>query len=176
MIHCQKCKHENAPSALKCRQCGTNLLPGTGVGERLGILGCSIIIAGISLALVFLVFIKTDIKLMLGVILFGVLMLGFGFFWSISKMPLYERYEARAKRHVSLDPQQAIADYTSAIDLTPKVKAIDFLRERAKLYQNQGLIEAAKTDWQYILENINKRMAKSKTPVIDLIKERADIY
>jgi ribosomal protein L40E len=175
-IHCQKCKHENAPNAQKCSRCGTNLLPGAGLGERFGVLGCSIILAVTSFALAFLVFIKTDVKLLLGLILFGVLMLGFGFFWSVRKTPRYERYETRAKRHVSLDLRQAIADYGSAIDLAPEAKAFDLLRERAKLYQKLGMTIEARADWQLALDNINKRIAKSKTPVIDQKKQRAEIY
>ena len=34
----------------------------------------------------------------------------------------------------------------------------------------------ARTDWQHALENINARMAKPKAPVIDLNKQRAEIY
>ena len=78
-IHCQKCKHENAPGAMKCSQCGTNLLPGAGIGQRLGVFGCSTILAVISFAIAFFVFrIKAeiggkDLIYLAGLILFGVL-------------------------------------------------------------------------------------------------------
>lgn len=181
-IHCQKCKHENAPTALKCSQCGTNLLPGAGLGERIGVFGCSTILAVISFAVAFFVFrLKAeiggkDLIYLAGLILFGVLMFGFGTLWSLRKTPLYERYETRAKRHVSLNPWQAIADFGSAIDLAPQTQAFDYLLERAKLYQELGMTMEARTDWQHALENINARMAKPKAPVIDLNKQRAEIY
>ncbi len=53
-VHCQKCKHENAPGAKKCSQCGTDLLPGAGIGQRLGVLGGSLFLAVISFIVAFL--------------------------------------------------------------------------------------------------------------------------
>ena len=181
-IHCQKCKLENPPNAQKCSQCGANLLPGAGMGQRLGILGCSIVLAVISLALAIFVYISKleiggkELIYLAGLIIFWVLMFGFGILWSLRKTPRYERYETRAKRHVSLNPWQAIADFGSAIDLAPQANAFDFLRERAKLYQQLGLTSEARADWQHALDNINNRMAKSKAPVIDQKKQRAEIY
>ncbi len=90
------------------------------------------------------------------------------------KTPLHERYEIRAKRHASLNPQQAIADYGAAINSAPKPLAFDYLLERAKLSQEQGMTMEARTDWQYALENINARLAKPKAPV-DLKKQHAEI-
>lgn len=175
MIHCQKCKQANAPDAPKCSQCGTDLLPGTGAGVRLGGLGCFIIIAAIAFALAFFV-LKNNIILLSLLVLFGVLELGYGIYWSLRKIPPYERYETRAKRHVELDPQQAISDYGSAIGLAPEAKAFDLCCERAKFLQSQGLTEEARSDWQRALDNINNRMAKSKTPVLAQMKQRAEIY
>ena len=48
VIFCQKCKHENAPDATHCSQCGTTLLPGAGVGERIGVLIGTILLALLS--------------------------------------------------------------------------------------------------------------------------------
>ena len=180
-IHCQKCKHENAPSAKKCSQCGTNLLPGAGMGQRLVVLGGSLITAVISIAIAFLVykykpeFGVKDLLLFGGLIGFGVFVFGFGILWSLRKTPLYERYETRAKRHVSLNPRQALADYGSAIDIAPQTQAFDYLLGRAKLYQDLGMSMEARMDWQHALENVNARMAKPKAPVIDLRKQRAEI-
>jgi ribosomal protein L40E len=179
-IHCQKCKHENAPGAKKCSQCGTDLLPGAGIGQRLGVLGSSLFLAVISFFAAFLFFKYNaewggkDLIFLLGLIGFGVLLFGFGILWSLRKTPLHERYEIRAKRHVSLNPQQAIADYGAAINSAPKPLAFDYLLERAKLSEKQGMTMEARTDWQYALENINARLAKPKAPV-DLKKQRAEI-
>jgi len=179
-IHCHKCKHENAPGAKKCSQCGTDLLPGAGIRQRLGVLGSSLFLAAISFVVAFLFFkynaewgVK-DLIFLLGLIVFGVLMFGFGILWSLRKTPLHKRYEIRAKRHVSLNPQQAIADYGAAINSAPQPQAFDYLLERAKLSQKQGMTIEARTDWQYALENINARLAKPKAPV-DLKKQRAEI-
>jgi ribosomal protein L40E len=181
-IHCLKCKHENAPGAKKCNQCGTNLLPGTGIGQRFGVFGCSTILVVISFVVAFLFFRYKpgfggkDWIYLAGLIFFGVLMFGFGIIWSLSKTPLYEQYATRAKRHTSLNPLQAIADYGSAIDIAPPTQAFNYLLERADFYRGLGMLLEARTDLQHALENINGRMAKSKAPVIDLIKQRAEIY
>lgn len=180
-IHCQKCKHENAPDAMKCSQCGTNLLPGAGIGQRFGVFGCTTILAFLSLAIAYGVYAsKADIGgkgviYLIGLVLFGVFVFGFGIIWSLRKTPPYERYAARAYRHVSLNPMQAIADYGIALNGAPQTQAFNFLLERAKLYQGLGMLREARTDWQYALENIDARMAKPKAP-IELNKQRAELY
>ena len=180
-IHCQKCQHENAPDAMKCSQCGTNLLPGAGIGQRLGVFGCTTILAIVSLAIAYGVYAsKAEIGgkgviYLGGLVLFGVFVFGFGIIWSLRRTPLYERYAARANRHVSLNPVQAIADYGSALNGAPQAQAFDILLARARLYQGQGMVREAGTDWQRALENINARMAKPKAP-IELNKQRAELY
>ena len=180
-IHCQKCKHENAPDAKKCSQCGTNLLPGAGMGQRLGVFGCTTILAILSLAIAYGVYASKaniggkGVIYLGGLVLFGVFVFGFGIIWSLRKTPLYERYAARANRHVSLNPMQAVADYGSALNGAPQTQAFEILLARAKLYQGQAMAREAGTDWQHALENINARMAKPKAP-IELNKQRAELY
>jgi hypothetical protein len=171
MIHCQKCKHQNIPDAKKCDQCGANLLPGAGMRDRFVVLGLAIFVSAIA----YFVF-KNDMVLRCISILFGVLVVGFGIFWLFRKTPLYERYETRAKRHLDLDPQQAIADYGTAIDLAPELFAFDLLCARAKLCQRQGMVEDAKSDWQRALENVNHRIAAIKDTDLELHKQRAETY
>jgi len=179
-ISCQKCKHENAPDATNCSQCGTNLLPGAGVGERIGVFIGSLLLALLSFGGAFLYFRfnpEWGLKALLflgGMIVFGVLMVVFGVFSSLRKIPPHERYETRAKRHVSLNPLQAIADYGSAINSAPPTQVFDYLLERAKVFQGLGMTTEARTDWQHALDNINGRMAMPKAS-IDLIKQRAEI-
>lgn len=180
-IHCQKCKHENESSAKKCSQCGTNLLPGAGIGQRLGVFAATTILAVISFAVAFLVFkFKAeiggkDLIYLSGLILFGTIIFVWGIKHFFRKVPLYERYALRAKRHISLNPWQAIADYGSAINSAPQTQAFDYLIERAKLYESLGMTMEARTDLQHALENINARIAKPKTSV-DLNKQRAEVY
>lgn len=181
VIFCQKCKHENAPDATHCSQCGTTLLPGAGIGERIGVFIGSLIFATLGFGAAYLLF---KFKLEFGgkdwiylaaLIVFGVFVVFVGLFGSLRKIPLDERYETRAKRHVSLNAWQAIADYGSAIKTAQPTQAFDYLLERAKLYQGLGKMAEARSDWQLALENINARMAAPKVSV-DLIKKRAEIY
>ena len=90
------------------------------------------------------------------------------------KIPLHESYGTRAKRHVSLNTWQSIADYGSAIKTAQPTQAFDYMLGRAKLYQGLGKTAEARSDWQGALENINVRMAVPKASV-DLIKQRAEI-
>jgi hypothetical protein len=74
-----------------------------------------------------------------------------------------------------LNPVQAFADYGSALNGAPQAQAFDILLARARLYQGQGMVREAGTDWQRALENINNRIAKPKAPV-ELNKKRAELY
>jgi hypothetical protein len=175
MIHCQRCKQQNTPEAQKCSQCGTDLLPGYGAGERLGALIAGIVLGAICLALTFLIM-KPDIALRTLSVGAVVLMLGFGLWWLFRRTPDYERYEIRAKRHVKLDPVQAIADYGAAIEHAPETAAFDLLDTRAKLCWSHGQPDLARSDWQRALENINSRITKSKDTDLELHKKRAETY
>jgi len=99
----------------------------------------------------------------------------FGLILTFRKTALHERYEMRARRHVSSNPWQAIADLSSAINMAPQIQAFDYLLERAKLHQELGKKAEAKADWQHALENINQRIAVPKSS-IDLFKQRAEIF
>jgi tetratricopeptide (TPR) repeat protein len=116
-----------------------------------------------------------DLIYLLGMIGFGAFVFFLGLILSLRKTPLYERYEIRAKRHVSLNPWQAIADYGEAIRIAPQTQAFDYLLERAKLHQELGMTREARSDWQHALENINAMIATPKTSV-DLYKQRAEIF
>lgn len=181
-IHCPKCKQQNAPDARKCKKCGTNLLPGAGIGTRLGGFIFAAIIAILSFVIALIVYATKpdlngkDLIYLAGLVLFGIFVLGIGIYYALRKVPLYERHATRAKRHVSLNPWQAISDYGAAIRHAPPSLAFDYQLERAKVYEKVGLTIEARADWQLALENINARMAKSKAPVIDLTRQRAELY
>ena len=179
-ITCQKCNHENAPAAAKCAQCGKKLLPGVTAGERfLGFIGTTIlsvlIIGGVFLYYRYMaeggfrdvVYLPILVGLGVGIFFLGLIL-------ALRKTPLYERYETRAKRHISLSPQQAIADYSAAINGAPPAKALEYLLERGKLYQGLGMATEARADWQRALENVNSQLATPK-PSIDLYKQRAEL-
>lgn len=180
VIYCQKCKHENAPDASRCSQCGTTLLPGAGFGERIIIFIWSLIFAFLVFGAAYLFFKfkpefgGKDWIYLAGLVVIGVLIIFLGLFGSLRKIPLDERYEMRAKRHTNLNPWQAIADYGSAIKTAQPAQAFNYLLERAKIYQGLGRTAEARAHWQAALENINVRMAASKASV-DLIRQRAEI-
>jgi len=185
MIHCQKCNQQNAPEAEKCRLCGANLLPGADIKERLGQLGCFVVV-GILIPILALIILP---RLAVGnildnLILMGITVLSFvagivfillGISMAVGKTPVHEKYKRRAERHVDLDPQQAISDYGAAIELAPEAAAFDLLSARARLFHKQGMIEEEKSDWRRALEKINHRIAASKTPDPNLEKQRSDI-
>lgn len=180
ILFCQKCNHENAPEAAKCAQCGKKLLPGVTAGVRfLGFIGTTIlsvvIIGGVFLYYRYMaeggfrdvVYLPILVGLGVGIFFLGLIL-------ALRKTPLYERYETRAKQHVSLNPLQAIADYSAAINSAPPAKALEFLLERGKLYQGLGMASEARADWQRALENVNSQLAMPKAS-IDLYKQRAEL-
>lgn len=180
ILFCQKCNHENAPSASKCTQCGKKLLPGLSAGQRLAIFLSATLASVLIFGGAFLVFRYKpelggkDLLYLLGALGFGTFVFFLGLVFSLRKTPLYERYETRAKQHVSLNPLQAIADYSAAINSAPPAKALEFLLERGKLYQGLGMASEARADWQRALEKINSQLAMPKAS-IDLYKQRAEL-
>jgi ribosomal protein L40E len=185
MIHCQKCNQQNAPEAQKCSQCGVNLLPGAGIKERLGQLGCLVLVGILIPVLAFLIVPRLavgnilDSLIGMGVIALsvvaGIVFILLGVSMAVGKTPAHDRYKRRAERHIDLDPHQAIADYGAAIDLAPEAIAFDLLSARARLYQKQGKVEESKSDWRRALENIDHRIAVSKEPDPNLQKQRSEI-
>lgn len=181
-IFCQKCNHQNQPDSKKCSQCGADLLPGSGFGQRLGIFILMAILSLVIFGIGFLFFrFKSEFEgkdwiYLAGILLFGVLLFGLGVKTAFRKIPIHERYSARANRHISLNPRQAILDFSSAINSAPLIQAFDYLQERARLFQNLGMEEEAQLDWKFALKNINIRMEKLKPPYMELTKQRAEIY
>jgi ribosomal protein L40E len=185
MIHCQKCNQQNAPEAQKCSQCGANLLPGAGIKERLGQLGC-LVVAGILIPVLAILILPRlavgnilDSLILMGAIILsivaGIVFILLGISLAVGKTPVYDRYKRRAERHVELYPKQAIADYGAAIELAPKAAAFDLLSARARLFHKQGMIEEEKADWRRALDNVNHRIAVSKTSDPELEKQLAAV-
>lgn len=182
IIYCQKCNSKNNPDAKKCNQCGVDLLPGAGFTQRLGVFFLMIFLALVSFGIGFLFFrVKPEFGgkdwiYLAGFILFGLFLFGLGIKTSFRKIPVYERFSARAKRHINLNPRQAVADYEAAINSAPLAEAFNYLLERANLFQKIGLEKEALLDWQLALKNINKRMANLSPPYLELTRQRAELY
>ena len=199
MIYCHKCKAQNISNASLCSKCGTNLLPGVTIAERIGSLIAAILLgaifAGLIYAFVFYlrpslfvswfgwgigtsvaVFIIVGLALLVGALIS--LVVGIGN--AIKKTPAYERYLNRAKRHIELDPNQSIEDYSMALKLLPAKSTqirIEILNERASVFNKLDMANEAKQDWQESLCEVNKLLDSStKSNKGALLLKRADIY
>jgi len=90
--------------------------------------------------------------------------------FTISKTVIEEQYAIRARRHIKLDTQQALADFAKALELAPQTNRIRYLKERATLYGNLGMKDELLSDWDEILNSV------SENNRIQTLKERAAIY
>lgn len=158
MISCGKCQAENPPTEDVCSQCRASLLPGRSIGSRLGSVGGGIAAGIISAALVYFFSQMEEPppcclspeKLALGVIALPII----GIVDALRKTPLHERYAMRARRHVDLDAEQAMADFGQALELAPEKARAALLKERAALYEKLGLDE----------ESVRDRLAYTSAP------------
>jgi DNA-directed RNA polymerase subunit M/transcription elongation factor TFIIS len=152
-IICPKCKSENTPGTERCRDCDAKLLPVESVSQRLTYLITGIICAGVLGLLFYQFYIRNpgsapDIVLCnpgalgLGAILAVIL----GFTQTVRKTPAYLKYENRAKRHVALNPSQALSDFNQAMELAPEKAQAGLLKQRADLYDKLGMTEDAARD------------------------------
>ena len=144
-IHCPKCKTKNPTNAVRCQQCGKNLLPGQGAGLRMLFLLFFLILAGVCAYLMYWNFIRegapnpesfwlNPVSLGMGILVSLIL----AFVLALRKIPPYKRYEMRSSRHLNLDINQSIADLTSSLELAPDNVKHSLLRQRRSLYQKIG--------------------------------------
>jgi hypothetical protein len=152
MIQCLKCETNNLATLEKCDACGANLLPGEGIGERIGNVIAGIlggIIAGVAAYLMIQAEIETPdcwiispASCMFAAFAVPVM----GIVSALRKTPLHQRYARRARRHVELDMEQAVADYSKALENAPEDERAGLLKERAELYEKLGMQEEAVRD------------------------------
>jgi tetratricopeptide (TPR) repeat protein len=194
MIHCQKCKTQNDPAQVVCSNCGAELLPARGIGSRLGTLLLLIVACGVLPAIpVYFIFrpeTPNPILKWVGYFLIvgAVMGLMYAFYDSFRKTLIHERYAIRARRHVKLDPQQAIADFTKALELVPQkertpqqpetesapllpeTERTPLLKERAAIYKDLGMRQEMESDWNEIIN------LAPETGRVPLLRERAEIH
>ena len=185
MVHCPKCKTQNDPAQATCSKCGAELLPARGIGSRLGMLLGLILLCGVLPAIpVYYIFrpeTPNPILKWVGYILIAGAVMGlmYAFYDSFRKTLIHERYAIRARRHVKLDAQQAIADFTKALELVPQegrspqelgTDRTPLLKERAAIYKDLGMMQEMEADWEEI---INQAQETGRVP---LLKERAEIH
>ena len=143
MIVCPKCKAENSPAGENCVKCGHSLLPKRTVGERI----VGLIIGIICLLIILVLSTRMIAGFWIGIFILGGITAA-AFFFALGPQSLAEKYEDRANKYKESDPEQAIADYTKALDLgktSGKVSAKIFF-ERGKLYRKMGRREEALAD------------------------------
>lgn len=153
MITCEHCKTVNPPELRHCQKCHRDLLPGEGALTRLLIL----IVAGLLTAFGLWVLVR---------IIQGEPLpdLGCAFtspvFWAIlvvitplsalklalTPTPAHQKYLNRARRHLTLDPAQALADLNQALELALEPDRTAILKERARLHTSLGQSQQALRD------------------------------
>jgi len=140
------------PEREACDSCGSNLLPSESLGDRLGTLIAAIVAGAIGFGLAYFSSkLPADLPECLPTapiawILVGVVALGSGLVAAVRKTPRHERYEKRARRHIELDPEQAITDFTRALEGAPEKKRASLLGERTKLFTKLGKEREATRD------------------------------
>lgn len=188
MIHCQKCKTQNDPAQAVCSNCGAELLPARGIGSRLGTLLLLIVACGVLPAIpVYFIFrpeTPNPILKWVGYFLIAGAVMGlmYAFYDSFRKTLIHERYAIRARRHVKLDLQQAIADFTKALELLELVPQEErppellesgrspLLKERAAIYKDLGMRQEMESDWNEIIN------LAPETGRVPLLREHAEIH
>jgi Bacterial SH3 domain len=157
-IHCQKCKSENPPTQVKCRQCGAKLLPAEGIGTRIGYFVGGLLGAGVFGYLAYLGATNPESAPMIcqspvqaGFISILSALLGIGM--ALRRTPVYIRYANRAERHVELNLPQALTDMSQAIELAPEKERADLISKRIKIFEKLGMErEALRDKLEYTLE------------------------
>ncbi len=149
-VICAKCQAQNDPMATRCCRCKADLLPGRKWSERLGYLLGAAVLAVAFIALARWLVSSADVPQFcaspayLLLVAFGVVV--FGLRMTFGRTPLYERYLKRAQRHLEPFPEQALVDFTEALELAPEKQKPDIRKQRGQLYSNLGRTEPALRD------------------------------
>jgi len=155
MITCKKCQESNPPDQTVCKKCAADLLPGETIGGRIGSLAAGIIGGIIAGFIAYFLITHPDITESSKICLltnptawfFGAFAAPItGIVSAVRKTPLYIRYEKRAIRHKEIDPEQALADYSKALEIAPEKYRASLLKARADIYSKLGKEEQAVED------------------------------
>jgi len=153
MITCERCKTVNPPDLRFCQKCHRDLLPGEGALTRLTIL----ITAGLLTALGVWVLVRMaqgeplpDLGCAFTSPVFWVILVIItpisALKLALTPTPPHQKYLNRAKRHLSLDQAQALADLNQALELALEKERAAILKERARLYESLGERQQAVRD------------------------------
>ena len=153
MIHCERCRTVNPPEQRYCQKCHRDLLPGEGLLVRLGVL----LVSGLLTAFGVWILVQTSqgkplpdlgcavtnpVFWVILVIVMPISALAYAF----RRTPAFQKYLNRARRHLKLDPAQALADFSQAVELAPEKERPAIFKERASLYQTLGQTQQSVRD------------------------------
>ena len=155
MVICAKCKTKNESKAKICKQCGKGLLPGENIQDRIGNVVAGILGGIIAGLIAYFLITHPEITKSSQICLltnpvawlfaaFAVPISSVGL--ALRKTPEYIKYDNRAKRHIDSEPEQAIADYSKALELSPEKDRARILAARADLYKKLDKEEEAARD------------------------------
>ena len=128
MIQCQRCKATNPSTESHCQRCGSDLLPGTGRANRIVAIVLGVIMALLLAVPAYLTMrdmpasgnALEEAKCIVTFLFLGAgLLLVFALYMALHKTPEGMRYRMRAYRHIRIDPEQAFADCTKALEYMP---------------------------------------------------------
>ena len=152
-----KCGESNKSEESRCSKCGRTLLPGKAVGSRIKDLGW-ILVLFIVIYGVFLLAADKFSPLLLLLVMGVPLLIPLWGLWSlITPTDLAQKYAMRAERHVEIDLQQALTDYSEAIRLSNDRKTLPGERnlenpyyhyDRGEVYEKMGRLKEAHADFQ----------------------------
>ena len=147
---CPKCQARNDPTLARCSACAADLLPGRSRGDRLGTLVAGIVLAAAIMALaVFMASRRAEVPLCASPLSLGAfaLVLFFGALrYGLGRTLPYEKYLNRAERHLESAPEQALTDFTTALELAPDRIKTRILKQRGELLSRLGRTEQALAD------------------------------
>jgi hypothetical protein len=160
VISCHKCKQSNPAEAKLCQNCGADLLPGESISGRLILLISGIFGGLFSVGMIYVLANYPDIAdsscMFTNPVIWyisSVLLPIIGIVSSLRKTQVYQRYELRAKRHIATDPEQAVRDLSTALDLAPEKEKAALLKQRAEIYKTLGREEDEAEDRLAYLES-----------------------
>ncbi len=143
MITCIRCTTVNPSTSDTCSQCGADLLPGESAVSRFVYIALGVFVAaalsGTALLLLTTAAANPVTRWAAPLLISaGVIFMGLAIYVALYKTPLWQRYAARARRHVDIDAQQALSDYTEALKLAPERDKLGLLEGRLAMAEKVG--------------------------------------
>jgi tetratricopeptide (TPR) repeat protein len=166
MIICPRCKTANDSERTTCHSCGANLLPGKKLSDRLGCLVGALVSGAVFVATAVLLIVGIQRSgvggllssgcqmpaMIIGIGFLALAGLAYGLYESLRPVPDHEKYHTRASQQLEDNPEQALADFSRAIELAPERGRGPYLRDRAAALGKLGRTEEALADLTRAIE------------------------